>query len=106
MSRLARPASTSYRLRKYLLRHRLAASVAAMTVVLLAAFAIAQSIQLRRITRERDRADRISEFMTGMFKVSDPSELAATPSVPAKSWIRRRTRLAPACPRIPSCAPA
>jgi serine/threonine protein kinase len=71
---VARPASTSYRLRKYLLRHRLAASVAAMTVVLLAAFAIAQSIQLRRITRERDRADRISEFMTGMFKVSDPSE--------------------------------
>ena len=28
----------------------------------------------KRITRERDRADRISQFMTGMFKVSDPSE--------------------------------
>src|SRR6202041_1459250 len=25
-------------------------------------------------TRERDRADRMSDFMTGMFKVSDPSE--------------------------------
>ena len=24
--------------------------------------------------RERDRADRIAEFMTGIFKVSDPSE--------------------------------
>jgi eukaryotic-like serine/threonine-protein kinase len=42
--------------------------------MLLVAFAIAQAVQLRRITRERDRADRISAFMTGMFKVSDPSE--------------------------------
>ena len=30
--------------------------------------------QLRRITRERDRADRITTFMTNMFEVSDPSE--------------------------------
>ena len=29
---------------------------------------------MRRITRERDRANRITEFMTNMFKVSDPSE--------------------------------
>jgi non-specific serine/threonine protein kinase/serine/threonine-protein kinase len=27
-----------------------------------------------RISRERDRAARITDFMTGMFKVSDPSE--------------------------------
>src|SRR5262249_25084924 len=27
-----------------------------------------------RITRERDRADRVTEFMTSMFKISDPSE--------------------------------
>ena len=35
---------------------------------------VTKSIQLRRITRERDRADRVSEFMTSMFRVSDPSE--------------------------------
>ena len=42
--------------------------------VLLVAFAVMQAVQLRRITRERDRADRISQFMTHMFQISDPSE--------------------------------
>jgi tetratricopeptide (TPR) repeat protein len=41
---------------------------------LLAGFATAQAVQLRRITRERDRANRITDFMTSMFKVSDPGE--------------------------------
>ncbi|MGB7741457.1 MAG: tetratricopeptide repeat-containing protein kinase family protein, partial [Terracidiphilus sp.] len=71
---LARPAGVGYRAHKYVRRHRLAAGVAAMLVVLLAAFAVIQAIQLRRITRERDRANRITDFMTGMFKVSDPGQ--------------------------------
>src|SRR5580692_262583 len=70
----ARPASVSYRLRKYMRRHRLGVAVAAGLVLLLAGFAVMQAVQLRRITRERDRADRIAEFMRGIFKVSDPSE--------------------------------
>jgi len=71
---VARPASTGYRLRKYTRRHRVAVLVAAGLVLLLAAFSVVQAVQLRRITRERDRANRITDFMTGMFKVSDPSE--------------------------------
>jgi eukaryotic-like serine/threonine-protein kinase len=71
---VARPASAGYRLRKYLRRHRVAVSVATALVLLLAAFSIVQAVQLRRITRERDRATRITDFMTGMFKISDPSE--------------------------------
>jgi eukaryotic-like serine/threonine-protein kinase len=78
---LARPASTGYRIQKYMRRHRIAVSVAAGLVLLLTAFAVVQAVQLRRITaerdranRERDRANRITDFMTGMFKVSDPSE--------------------------------
>jgi len=55
---LARPASAGYRLKKYIRRHRVAASVAAGLILLLAGFAAAQAAQLRRITRERDRADR------------------------------------------------
>ena len=51
-----------------------AVGVAAMLVVLLAAFAVIQALQLRRITLERDRANRITDFMTGMFKVSDPGQ--------------------------------
>jgi len=70
----ARPASPVYRFRKYIRRHALPVGVASGAVALLIAFAVMQAIQLRRITRERDRADRITEFMTNMFKVADPSE--------------------------------
>jgi len=71
---IAGPASAGYRLRKYIRRNRIAVAVAAGLVLLLAGFAAAQAVQLRRITRERDRANRITDFMTSMFKVSDPSE--------------------------------
>jgi eukaryotic-like serine/threonine-protein kinase len=71
---VARPASAGYRLKKYVQRHRVGVAVAAGAVGLLVAFAVMQGAQLRRITRERDRANRIADFMTSMFKVSDPSE--------------------------------
>jgi serine/threonine protein kinase len=71
---LARPVSTGYRLQKYLRRHRIGVSAAAVISALLVAFAVVQTLQLRRITRERDRGDRVAEFMTSIFKVSDPSE--------------------------------
>ena len=71
---LARPASTGYRLRKYVLRHRVAAGVTAGLATLLIGFAVIQAAELRRITRERDRASRITEFMTNMFQVTNPSE--------------------------------
>jgi hypothetical protein len=48
---------------------------------MLAAFAVAQRLQLQRTrlerdraNRERDRAPRITNFITGMFKVSDSRE--------------------------------
>jgi len=78
---VARPANTGYRLMKYARRHRVAVSVAASLVILLTGFAVVEAVQLRRITeerdrtaRERDRANRIADFATGMFKVSDPNE--------------------------------
>lgn len=71
---LARPASVAYRTRKYVRRHRVGVAVAAGLLMLLASFAVVQAVQLRRITDERDRADRITNFMTSMFKVSNPSE--------------------------------
>jgi eukaryotic-like serine/threonine-protein kinase len=70
----ARPDAVSYRVRKYVRRHRVAVGVAAGLIFLLAGFSVIQSIALRRITRERDRADRIANFMTGIFKISDPNE--------------------------------
>jgi non-specific serine/threonine protein kinase/serine/threonine-protein kinase len=70
----ARPAGAGYRLRKYLRRNRLAVAMATAAIAVLVAFGVTQTVQLRRITRERDRADRVTEFMTNMFKVSDPGE--------------------------------
>jgi len=70
----AHPPSTAYRARKYFRRHRLGVAMVAIAVLLLVGFAIVQAVQLRNIRRERDRADRIAQFMTGMFKVPNPSE--------------------------------
>jgi eukaryotic-like serine/threonine-protein kinase len=71
---VARPASRGYRLRKYVQRHRVGVAAVSGAAVLLVAFAITQAVQLRRITRERDRANRIADFMTNMFKESDTIE--------------------------------
>jgi eukaryotic-like serine/threonine-protein kinase len=69
----ARPAGAGYRARKYIRRHRVAVGVSGIALLLLIVFAVAQTIELRRTRRERDRADRVTEFMAGMFKVSNPS---------------------------------
>jgi len=71
---LARPAGVWYLARKYIRRNRVGVGVGATAALLLIAFGVAQTLELRRVRRERDRADRVTEFMTDMFKVSDPSE--------------------------------
>jgi non-specific serine/threonine protein kinase/serine/threonine-protein kinase len=71
---IARPASLVYRTKKYVQRHKFGVAAATAAALLLIAFGVMQTIELRRITRERDRADRVTKFMTGMFKVSNPSE--------------------------------
>jgi eukaryotic-like serine/threonine-protein kinase len=76
---LAGPPSTLYRAGKFTRRHRVGVTAAAALAVLLVAFAATMSVQARRIASERDRANReaaaskqISDFMIGLFKVSDP----------------------------------
>jgi eukaryotic-like serine/threonine-protein kinase len=71
---IARPASLAYRTKKYFQRHKFGVTAAGAVALLLIGFAVMQTIELRRIIRERDRADRVTKFMTGMFKVSNPSE--------------------------------
>jgi eukaryotic-like serine/threonine-protein kinase len=99
---MARPASTGYRLRKYFRRHRIAVSVGAGLLVVLAVFSVIQALQLRETTRERDhakqerdranqerdRATRIAAFMSNMFKVPDPSEARGN-SVTAREILDR-----------------
>ena len=71
---LARPPSASYRAGKFIRRHRFGVGTAVAAVALLIAFATAMGLQALRIAEERDRANRIADFMTQMFRVSDPSE--------------------------------
>ncbi|MBD3869283.1 MAG: serine/threonine protein kinase [Acidobacteria bacterium] len=78
---LAGPPSKLYRTRKFVRRHRIGVTSAATLVLLLVAFAITMAVQADRIARERDRANQeaetskqVSDFMVGLFEVSDPSE--------------------------------
>ena len=87
----ARPANTLYLVRKHLRRHRFGIAIGAVVLMLLVGFAIAQAVQLRRITRERDRADRIAAFMTSIFSVVDPSE-ARGRNVSAREVLDRAAR--------------
>jgi eukaryotic-like serine/threonine-protein kinase len=71
---VARPASVGYRVEKYVRRHRFGVAAAAAILVVLIASAILEAVQLQQTRRERDRATRIAEFVTGMFQVVNPSE--------------------------------
>jgi eukaryotic-like serine/threonine-protein kinase len=71
---IAAPGKHRIRFRKYMRRNRVTVVVVTGIFTVLITFAITQTIQLRRITRERGRADRITDFMTNMFEMSDPSE--------------------------------
>jgi serine/threonine protein kinase/tetratricopeptide (TPR) repeat protein len=74
---LARLPTRAYRLRKYVRRHRAGVSVTTGLALLLLAFSVVMTLQTRRVGRERDRASReaeksqrVTDFMTGMFKPS------------------------------------
>ena len=78
---LARPASALYQIGLLVRRHKAGFAAAAALLVGLLATAVTMSVQARRIAAERDRANReattalkVSDFLTGLFKVSDPSE--------------------------------
>jgi eukaryotic-like serine/threonine-protein kinase len=77
----AGPPSGLYRARKFAGRHRFGVIGAAVSLILLVAFAATMAVQAQRIARERDRANReaevarqVSEFLIGLFTVADPSE--------------------------------
>ena len=78
---LASPPSTVYRVQKFVRRHRVGVATATTVITLLIAFAGTMTLQAQRIARERDRANReaaaakaVSDFLVGIFNVSDQSE--------------------------------
>jgi non-specific serine/threonine protein kinase/serine/threonine-protein kinase len=82
---LASPPSATYRISKFVRRHRSGVAVAGALVLLLVVFAVVMTVQASRIARARDRASQeaatatqVSDFLVGLFKVSDPSEARGT----------------------------
>ncbi len=78
---MAGPPSASYRIQKFVARNRGPVIAAAVVLLALVAGLAASSVLYFRAERERQRADtqmrvakRVSEFLTGLFEVSDPTE--------------------------------
>jgi serine/threonine protein kinase/tetratricopeptide (TPR) repeat protein len=85
---VAGPPTARYRAKKFVRRHRLGVVTSALTMVALVAVAVTVFVQAGRIARERDRANleavrasreaeasrQVTDFLVGLFKVSDPGE--------------------------------
>ena len=79
---VAGPPSASYRVRKFVHRHRAGVGAAAASALVLVAFAGTMAVQARRIAIERDRAnrerevsDRIVDFQTSMLQRIKPFDM-------------------------------
>ncbi len=70
---LARTPSWPYTTAKFLRRHTLAASVAALLLVTLVAVAVAMTVLARRASRQARIANQTTAFLLGLFEANDPS---------------------------------
>ena len=78
---LARAPSAAYQIGRLMSRHKAPFAAASAVLVLIVGFAVVTAVEARRIAAERDRANReaatsrsVSDFLTSLFKVSNPSE--------------------------------
>lgn len=76
---VARRDTWSYRLGRFVARHRLPVATAALAALLVLAAGVGLAVQSRRLARERDRserlrlrAERVSNLLVDVFQVSDP----------------------------------
>jgi non-specific serine/threonine protein kinase/serine/threonine-protein kinase len=81
----AGPPSASYRMQKFVRRHKAGVGAAAVAVLVLVAFAATMAVQARRIATERDRAnreseisDRVADFQTSMLQRIRPFDMGAS----------------------------
>ncbi|MEO8275180.1 MAG: serine/threonine-protein kinase [Thermoanaerobaculia bacterium] len=69
---MARPDTLTYRCTKFVRRHALGVSAAALVVVALVAGLIGTTWQARRAARQAARAERVQAFLIDLFEGSDP----------------------------------
>jgi serine/threonine-protein kinase len=69
---IARPETLGYVTAKFVLRHRAGVAAAATVLILLAAFAVGMALQGRRVARERDRAQHVSDLLLDLFTSANP----------------------------------
>src|SRR4029079_15407853 len=70
----ARKGTWRYRASRLFGRHRAAAALGVLSIVVVAAFLVSMARQLRITQRERDKGQQWSAFLPGMFKIAAPSE--------------------------------
>lgn len=68
---IARGGGTFYRARRFVRRHRLSLSAAAVALLLLLVFLADREMQFERIAWERDRAEAVTRFMSELFAGAD-----------------------------------
>lgn len=92
----ARPDTLGYRLSRFVGRHRYGVLATGAIAALVLAFGITASVQARAIALERDRAHeeattarKVSEFLVGVFEVSDPMVPGASDTVRAADLLER-----------------
>jgi serine/threonine-protein kinase len=71
---IAQRATTGYRLRKFVSRHRAAAVTVALLVPTLVAGVVSTLWQARRAKAERDRAEEVNAFLGDMLRSAAPTE--------------------------------
>lgn len=76
---LAHPESAAYRAQKFIRRHKTAVVATTAAVLLLIAYAVTVTVQRQQIAltsqraeREARTAEQVTEFLTGLFRSSDP----------------------------------
>jgi eukaryotic-like serine/threonine-protein kinase len=71
---VAGPPGAGYRAGKFVRRHRFGVAAASVALLGLVAFGVTMAVQARRIAKERNRAEKVSQFLTDLFRVSDPGQ--------------------------------
>ncbi|PYQ59153.1 MAG: hypothetical protein DMF53_19250, partial [Acidobacteria bacterium] len=71
---LARKNTASYRLDKFVRRHKAGVATAAAVLLLVLGFSVTVTLLWQRAQRERDRAAAVSDFLEDLFARADPSQ--------------------------------